>query len=84
MELVKVINKWAKEKGWPTAQLALSWIRAHGVVPIPGASSQERVKENCADLNLTKEDLADVNAILERFSIAGDRYPPGGMKHVEY
>jgi pyridoxine 4-dehydrogenase len=50
------VEKLAKEKGCTTAQLTLSWIKKMGVVPVAGARSVERVKENCVTVELGKKD----------------------------
>ena len=61
------------------AQVALAWLLAQKpwIVPIPGTTKLERLKENvgAAEVRLTEADLAEVNASLARFKILGDRYP---------
>ncbi|KAL8856322.1 MAG: hypothetical protein Q9178_007086 [Gyalolechia marmorata] len=54
LELVDVINKFAKRMGVTPAQLALAWILAHSntdqcgtIISVPGASAANRVEENC-------------------------------------
>lgn len=84
LELVKEVEKLAKEKTCTTAQLALSWIKAKGVVPVAGARNVERVKENCTAVELRESDLETINGILRSFPVQGTRYPQFAMKYVEY
>ena len=84
LELVREIEKIAEKKGCTTAQLALSWIKAQGVVPIAGARSIARLKENCVTIDLTAEDLEIVQSILKSFPVHGSRYPEKAMELVEY
>ncbi|MFI6637319.1 aldo/keto reductase [Nonomuraea fuscirosea] len=57
--LVGRIETLAAAKGVTVAQLALAWLLAQGVVPIPGTRRRERLDENVAALGveLTSEDL---------------------------
>lgn len=77
--LVELIRKVAKEKNATPAQIALAWLLAQKpwIVPIPGTTKLERLKENiaAADLVLTDEELHDLNGALSKISIKGDRYP---------
>jgi aryl-alcohol dehydrogenase-like predicted oxidoreductase len=47
------------------------------IVPIPGTRKLERLKENlgAADVELTLEELEDLNIALSKTEISGDRYP---------
>jgi aryl-alcohol dehydrogenase-like predicted oxidoreductase len=58
-----------------SAQVALAWLLAQGpgVIPIPGTKRVARLEENAAaaDLRLTAEDLAELDALPEP---SGDRY----------
>ncbi|MEV0168689.1 aryl-alcohol dehydrogenase-like predicted oxidoreductase [Nonomuraea fuscirosea] len=58
--LVGRIETLAAGKGVTVAQLALAWLLAQGVVPIPGTRRRERLDENVAALGveLTSDDLA--------------------------
>ena len=50
------------------------------IFPIPGATTVERVKENATLVELTGADMREVEGILSRFEVAGDRYYAAGMK----
>ena len=77
--LVDLIKKVAAEKNATPAQIALAWLLAQKpwIVPIPGTRKLERLDENlkAADLELTTEELSDLNSSISKISIAGDRYP---------
>lgn len=72
----------AKKKATP-AQLALAWLLAQKpwIVPIPGTSKLERLQENigATAINLTPEDLSEIDAASSKIAVQGDRYP----EHLE-
>jgi len=81
MDLVRQIQDLAQRKGCTPAQLAISWVRhlskKNGnpeIVPIPGATKVERVRENAKDVGLTSSDEAAIDSILKSFSVQGGRY----------
>ena len=84
LELVERVQALAREKGCTPAQLALAWLLSRGddMVPIPGSTQAERVDENAGafDVQLTAEDIASLEALAP--TVAGERYPEGGMKAV--
>lgn len=89
--LVEELKTFAAEKGCSTSQLALNWIKIQSrkpgmpvLVPVPGARSVERVSENAKDIDLTDADIAKMSSILDKFPVAGDRYPPAAKALVEY
>lgn len=84
LELVREVEGLAKGKGCTMAQLALSWVKAKGVVPVAGARSVERVKENCTTFELTEKDFEAIEGILKTFPVQGSRYPGRAMDLVEY
>jgi pyridoxine 4-dehydrogenase len=45
------------------------------LIPIPGASSASRVKENGKVVTLSDGDVQKIDEILEGFDVAGTRYP---------
>ncbi|KAI1174583.1 putative aldo/keto reductase [Nemania sp. FL0916] len=83
MQLVNTVLKLAEKKGLTPAQLAINWTRALSkrpgmptIIPIPGATTVARVEENSKLADLTDEDMAQIDAILAKFPVAGDRYHP--------
>jgi len=79
--LVELIKKVAAEKNATPAQIALAWVLAQKpwIVPIPGTRKLERLEENlgAADIELTPEELSDLNDALSKIKISGERYPAG-------
>lgn len=79
---VEKLQKLAKKKNYTGAQLALAWVKglsgAEGmpvIIPIPGATTKERVTENMKDVKLDKADMDEINEILEKTEVHGARYP---------
>ncbi len=74
----------AERKGCTPAQFAINWVRCQSkkpgmpaVIPIPGGSTAAKVAENTKLVDITLEELAEVDAILAKFEVAGPRYPEG-------
>ncbi len=86
LELVDKVAELAKAKGCTSAQLALAWVLAQGkdIVPIPGTKRRATLDENLDALavELTKEDLAQIEAVFPKGIAAGQRYPEAMMKLV--
>jgi len=87
LALVERVRELAGELGCTTAQLALAWLLHQGddVVPIPGTRRVRYLEENAAaaDIRLSEEQLARIEAAVPAGAAAGDRYPPAGMATVE-
>jgi aryl-alcohol dehydrogenase-like predicted oxidoreductase len=77
--LVELIKKIAVGKDASPAQIALVWVLAQKpwIVPIPGTRKMERLEENlgAAEVELTPEELHDLNDALSKIEISGERYP---------
>ena len=69
------------------ARLALAWLlcKHEGAVPIPGTTKIERLEENAAaaDIVLTPDEMAAIDAIAPRGVAAGERYSEMGMAAVD-
>ncbi|HEY7963296.1 MAG TPA: aldo/keto reductase [Steroidobacteraceae bacterium] len=78
--LVELLKSIASSKEATPAQIALAWLLAQKpwIVPIPGTTKVQRLKENvgAADLELSGADLRDIQGALARITVQGDRYPP--------
>jgi len=78
--LVELLKSIAASKEATPAQIALAWLLAQKpwIVPIPGTTKVQRLKENvgAADLELSGADLRDIQGALARITVQGDRYPP--------
>ena len=82
IKLVRELENMAEKKNCTTGQLALAWLRTLSnktgmprIIPIPGATTVERVKENAVEIELTEEELKGIDTILASFEVVGDRYP---------
>lgn len=87
LKLVKELEKIAVKKSCTSAQLALGWLvtlsKQPGIptiIPIPGATTVDRVKENATVVELTAEEMKGIEEILAKTEIVGDRYHSLGMK----
>lgn len=74
LKLVEAVEQIAQRKGASLASVAISWVKRQGTIPLPGASKTEQVLQNCTDVELTEEDLADIQKVLDTFPVAGPRY----------
>jgi len=77
--LVAQLGTIAAAKQATPAQVALAWLLAQKpwIVPIPGTTKLHRLKENlgAAALELTEDDLRQIEAALAQIKVQGDRYP---------
>ena len=82
LDLVDAVGVLAADKGVTAAQLALAWVLAQGehLVPIPGTRRIRTLEDNAAaaDLVLTPEDLARIEAVFPKDAASGERYAPAG------
>ncbi|KAL4813870.1 NADP-dependent oxidoreductase domain-containing protein [Aspergillus spinulosporus] len=72
--LVEAVEDIARQKGVSIAQVAIAWVRAQGAIPIPGATTKERVLENFRDVTLTPEELDKIQSVLDGLEVKGARY----------
>jgi aryl-alcohol dehydrogenase-like predicted oxidoreductase len=77
--LVDLLGKFAEQKKATPAQLALAWLLAKKpwIVPIPGTTKLHRLEENlgAASVELTPEDLSDIESESSNIRVEGARYP---------
>lgn len=85
-KLAALVQKLAQAHQATAAQIALAWLLAQKpwIVPIPGTTKQERLKENmgAADIQLSATDIADINQALDQIAVVGDRYLPEQQARV--
>jgi aryl-alcohol dehydrogenase-like predicted oxidoreductase len=69
------------------SQLAFAWMRTRGddIVPLIGARTRAQLADALAglDLTLTDFELAAIERALPKDAIAGERYGPAMMKHLD-
>jgi len=84
--LVDLIGKFAQQKKATPAQIALAWLLAQKpwIVPIPGTTKLHRLEENigAAAVELTPEDLRQLEATASKIAVQGARYPEELQKLV--
>jgi aryl-alcohol dehydrogenase-like predicted oxidoreductase len=77
--LVDLIGRFAQQKKAAPAQIALAWLLAEKpwIVPIPGTTKLQRLEENLGAVNveLTPDDLRELDAISRKIPVQGERYP---------
>ena len=77
--LVDLLKTFAAQRNATPAQIALAWLLAQKpwIVPIPGTTQLNRVEENigAASLELSANDLQEIDTIIATMTIVGERYP---------
>jgi aryl-alcohol dehydrogenase-like predicted oxidoreductase len=77
--LVHLLGEIAERKKATPAQIALAWLLAQKpwIVPIPGTTKLGRLEENigAVPVELTPEDLRDIEIAASKISVQGARYP---------
>lgn len=86
LNLVHELEQMAAQKNCTASQLALAWVMAQGeyIFPIPGTKRIKYLEENAGALNLqlTKEELKLIDAVIPKNAATGLRYPEAFMKTV--
>ena len=86
LALVDLLKSVAEQKGATPAQIALAWLLAQKpwIVPIPGTRRLERLEENigAVHVELTPEDLREIEAAVAKIQVQGARLPESVLKHT--
>lgn len=90
LRLRSALEAIAARKNATLAQLAIAWPLARGaragvtIVPIPGAKSRKHLDENvrAAELQLSDDDLKEIDRLAAPGAAAGTRYPGGQMHRL--
>jgi len=87
LALVEALTQIAREKQVTTAQLAFAWVRSRGddVVPLIGARRRDQLREALGSLGiaLSASDLARIESAVPPRAVAGERYLPAVMAHLD-
>ncbi|KAI8956743.1 Aldo/keto reductase [Daldinia sp. FL1419] len=84
LQLAQQVEELAKKKGVTPAQLAISWtIRLSSwrkgapktIIPIPGATTVARINENAVQVEISDEEMRQIDATLAKLKPSGNRYP---------
>ena len=77
--VIDLLVRIGEQKRATPAQVALAWLLAQKpwIIPIPGSRKLERLDENigAVDIELTPDDLREIESALSTMTIQGDRYP---------
>lgn len=80
MQLVRLVQAWARRKDVTPAQLSLAWLAARKpwIVPIPGTTNVAHLEENvaAAAISLSADELKELDAGLSQITVQGDRLSP--------
>ena len=84
---VELLSRVAERKNATPAQIALAWLLARNawIVPIPGTTNLDRLEENmaAADVELTAEDLVEMESGATQITPQGARYPESSERMVD-
>ena len=84
--VVDLLGQLATQKKATPAQVALAWLLAQKpwIVPIPGTTKLSRLEENIgsAAVELTPEDLRQIEGAVSKIAVQGARYPESLQKLV--
>jgi pyridoxine 4-dehydrogenase len=92
MRVTEEVERLAARRGCTTAQLAIAWVAGlsgrkglGAIVPIPGATTEERVSENCGakDVVLTEEEMLELERVVSENKVVGDRYFAHGQRYSD-
>jgi len=87
LALVEALREIADAKGASVAQIAIAWVLARGedIVPLVGARTRDRLKEAlpALELELSAEDLEQIERAVPVDAAAGDRYANAQMAHLD-
>ncbi|KAF2085185.1 Aldo/keto reductase [Saccharata proteae CBS 121410] len=90
LKLAHEVEVLAKRKHATVGQIALAWVKAHNkregrghIIPIPGATTPERIQENMKEITLHKEDMTVLDGVLKKVEVKGGRYPEQQSKYTE-
>jgi pyridoxine 4-dehydrogenase len=85
--LIAALAAIAKARGASVAQLAFAWLRSRGddIVPLIGARTRAQLAEALAgcEVVLGADELAAIERALPQGVVAGERYGPAAMKHLD-
>jgi len=81
------LKAFAAGKKATPAQIALAWLIAQKpwIVPIPGTTKRHRLEENldAVAIELTPEDLRDIDRASSEIQIQGERYPERLQRFID-
>jgi len=81
LEVVQEVKRISEKKGVTPSQLALAWVLQKGYSAIPGTKRRKYLEENAiaADIELSQDELAEIDKVTPYGIASGERYPPESM-----
>jgi aryl-alcohol dehydrogenase-like predicted oxidoreductase len=87
LSLVDALRSIAEAKGATVAQIAIAWVLSRGedIVALVGARTRKRLKEalGARDVELTDEELDQIEDAVPPEAAAGERYPDAQLAHLD-
>lgn len=87
LELVDALRAMASARGATVAQLAIAWVASRGtdIVPLFGACNRAELEEalGALTLELSSDDLAEIERTIQPAAAAGERYPAAMLAHLD-
>ncbi|WP_420096292.1 aldo/keto reductase, partial [Brevibacterium sediminis] len=85
--IVSALGSVASAKGITLPQLAIAWVAAQGedIVPVVGSRTVQQVRATLSstEVELSSVDLAEIDEVLSRTEVRGDRYPSALMAQLD-
>lgn len=84
LEVVEEVKRISEKKGVAPSQLALAWVLQKGYSAIPGTKRRKYLEENviAADIELSQEELAEIDRVTPHGIASGERYPLASMSSL--
>lgn len=83
LELKHKLEEVAHRKGCSVSQIAISWVIEFGkkpgmppIIPLPGATRVQRVVDNSKGIQLSEEEMSEIDKLLVDHPVSGERYAP--------
>jgi aryl-alcohol dehydrogenase-like predicted oxidoreductase len=87
LQLVEALREIAERRGVSVAQAAIAWVLSRGedIVPLVGSRRRDQLNEalSALEVDLSDDDLAEIERAMPADSAAGDRYPAHSMKDLD-
>lgn len=88
VKLVEKVESIANKKGVKPGHVTLAWVIAKSpmIIPIPGTSKLENLKDNIAasKTQLTQEEIKSIDEIVYSFDVSGQRYFGAGNDNLSH
>lgn len=85
--IISALDSVASAKGITLPQLAIAWVAAQGedIVPVVGSRTVQQVRATLSstEVELSSVDLAEIDEVLSRTEVRGDRYPSALMAQLD-